>query len=248
MHRTADGNQGTSSPILSGRASVRKLFNLQRRFRARRMALLARTVRLTADMRVLDVGGTIEIWKLAPLMPRLVLLNQSRARFEIGEAEVVVLGDGGSLPFADQSFDLVFSNSVIEHVGSRTEQARFAGEIERVGRQYWVQTPSRYFPIEHHLWTPFVHWLPHRWQLAVVGRFSVWRILTHATVDQRDFYVNHYFNSIRLLTASDLRILFPGATVLRERFFGWTKSLIAWRSGCQGRPRPAIQVLGPVGE
>jgi len=211
--------------------------SLQRHFRARRMALLARTVRLTSDTRVLDVGGTVDIWRLAPVMPKLVLLNQERARYEIGTSEIVVLGDGTSLPFADQSFDLVFSNSVIEHVGSRAEQARFAAEIARVGRHYWVQTPNRYFPIEHHLWTPFVHWLPRSWQAAILTRFSVWKMLTNYDAAQRDFYVTHYLDSIRLLSASDLRALFPDAVVARERFLGWTKSLVAWRaSGKPGVP------------
>lgn len=129
---------------------------LQRRFRRRRMALLARTIGLTREMRVLDVGGTVEIWSLAPVMPRLVLLNQAFWPPQMEGAEGVILGDGASLPFADQSFDLVFSNSVIEHVGSRATQARFASEIARVGKQFWLQTPSRYFPIEQHLWTPLV--------------------------------------------------------------------------------------------
>jgi hypothetical protein len=194
------------------------------------MALLARQVGLTRDMRVLDVGGTVDIWRLAPVMPRLVLLNQSRARYEIGAGEQVVLGDGTSLPFQDRSFDLVFSNSVIEHVGDRGAQARFASEVARVGKRYWVQTPNRYFPIEHHLWTPFVHWLPRVWQSAIVKRFSVWNLVTNTGAKEREFYVNHYLDSIRLLSASDLQTLFPGAPVLRERFLGWTKSLVAWRS------------------
>src|SRR5271170_3078516 len=170
---------------------------LQRRFRTRRMALLAKSVGLTREMRVLDVGGTIDIWRLAPVMPQLVLLNQARARYEIGAGEAVVLGDGASLPFEDQSFDLVFSNSVIEHVGNRAAQARFAAEIARVGKQYWVQTPNRYFPIEHHLWTPFVHWLPRSWQAPILKRFSVWKLVTNYDAAQRDFYVNHYLESIR---------------------------------------------------
>ena len=203
---------------------------LQRRFRTRRMALLAKTVGLTREMRVLDVGGTVDIWRLAPVMPRLVLLNQVRARYEIGAGETVVLADGAQLPFADQSFDLVFSNSVIEHVGSCAEQARFAADIARVGKQFWVQTPNRYFPIEHHLWTPFVHWLPRSWQAAILKRFSIWRLATNYDAAHREFYVNHYLDSIRLLSASELRTLFPGATILRERFLGWTKSLIAWQS------------------
>ncbi len=203
---------------------------LQRRFRARRMALLAKTVGLTPEMRVLDVGGTLDIWRLAPVMPRLVLLNQERARYEIGPSDAVVLGDGTKLPFADQSFDLVFSNSAIEHVGARADQARFASEIARVGKQYWVQTPNRYFPIEHHLWTPFVHWLPQPWQAAILKRASIWQFVTHHNAAERDFYINHYLDSIRLLDASDLTALFPGAAIVRERFFGWTKSLVAYRS------------------
>jgi len=205
--------------------------SLQRRFRARRMALLAKAIGLRPEMRVLDVGGTVDIWRLAPVMPRLVLLNQARARYEIGAGETVVLGDGTSLPFRDRSFDLVFSNSVIEHVGSRAEQARFASEIARVGKQYWVQTPNRYFPVEHHLWTPFVHWLPRRWQAAVLKRFSVWQLVTNYSAKEREFYIHHYLDSIHLLSASDLDALFPGATIVCERFLGWTKSLIAWRSG-----------------
>jgi hypothetical protein len=214
--------------------------SLQRRFRARRMALLARTIGITRDTRVLDVGGTVDIWRLAPVMPRLVLLNQARARHEIGSAEAVVLGDGTSLPFADRSFDLVFSNSVIEHVGSRAEQARFASEIARVGRQYWVQTPNRYFPIEHHLWTPFVHWLPRRWQAAILTRFSIWKLVTNYDAAQREFYVQHYLDSIRLLSASDLAALFTDGVVARERCLGWTKSLVAYRDIRRAKGKPGL--------
>lgn len=202
---------------------------LQRHFRARRMAMLAKTIGLRADMRVLDVGGTIEIWRLAPVMPRIVLLNQAFWPHQIAGAEGVILGDGTTLPFPDQSFDLVFSNSVIEHVGDRAAQARFAAEIARVGKQYWLQTPSRYFPVEQHMWTPFVHWLPRAWQAAILKRFSVWRLVTSHNAAEREFYVNHYLDTIRLLSAADLAALFPGATIVRERFLGWTKSLIAWK-------------------
>ena len=207
------------------------LASLQRRFRARRMALLARTIGLSAEMRVLDVGGTIEIWRLAPVMPRVVLLNQAFWPHQIEGAAGAILGDGTRLPFADQSFDLVFSNSVIEHVGDREAQARFAAEISRVGKRFWLQTPNRHFPVEQHMWTPFVHWLPRSWQAAILKRFSVWRMVTSHDACEREFYVNHYLGSVRLLSATGLAALFPGARIERERFLGWTKSLIAWKGG-----------------
>lgn len=206
------------------------LDRLQRRFRARRMAMLAKTVGLTAGMRVLDVGGTIEIWRLAPVMPRVTLLNQAFWPHQMAGAEGVILGDGTRLPFPDHSFDLVFSNSVIEHVGDHATQARFAAEIERVGKRYWVQTPNRYFPIEQHMWTPVVHWLPRSWQVRILKRFSVWRMVTKHNAAERDFYVKHYLDTIRLLSAIELGEFFPEGTVLRERTLGWTKSLIAWRT------------------
>lgn len=198
------------------------------------MALLARTVGLTAGMRVLDVGGTIEIWRLAPVMPRVVLLNQAFWPHQREGAEGVILGDGTRLPFADQSFDLVFSNSVIEHVGDVAAQARFAAEIGRVGKGYWVQTPNRFFPVEQHMWTPFVHWLPRGWQAAILKRFSVWKLVSKHSAAERQFYVKHYLDTIRLLSGPELRAFFPGAAIVRERVLGWTKSLVAWKAG--GKP------------
>ncbi len=58
------------------------------------------------------------------------------------------------------SFDVVFSNAVIEHVGDRERQEALVREALRVGRRVFVTTPNRWFPIEVHTRLPFVHWLP----------------------------------------------------------------------------------------
>ena len=152
--------------------------SLSRRFRRRRMQRFVRECRVAADTRVLDIGGTPENWALVPVMPRLVLLNMPRARADLEGAAQWVAGDGCSLPFRDGAFDVVFSNSVIEHVGDAFRQERFAREVARVGRAYWVQTPNRWFPVEQHLLTPLVHWLPKAWQGAIVRRGTVWSALT----------------------------------------------------------------------
>jgi SAM-dependent methyltransferase len=67
---------------------------------------------------------------------------------------------GAALPFSDGEFDIVFSNAVIEHAGSRREQAAFAHEACRVGKAFFITTPSRLFPIEHHTGLPLLHYLP----------------------------------------------------------------------------------------
>ncbi len=194
------------------------------------MQRFVRECRITAATRVLDIGGTPDNWQLISVLPRLVLLNMPRAQADLAGAAQWVAGDGRSLPFRDAAFDVVFSNSVIEHVGDADSQRRFASEVARVGRSYWVQTPNRWFPVEQHLLTPFVHWLPKSWQGAIVRRGTVWSALTRPTPDRREFYIEHFLRDIRLLTCRDVANLFPGARIIRERVLGLTKSLIAYRS------------------
>src|SRR5689334_15385933 len=151
---------------------------LSRRFRRQRMQRFLREFAVGPETTILDIGGTPECWELIAERPRVTLLNTPRAREEVGAAVSWVAGDGRALPFRDQAFDIVFSNSVIEHVGDAASQERFAREVARVGRAYWVQTPNRWFPVEQHLFTPIVPWLPKSWQRAIVPRFTVWAAVT----------------------------------------------------------------------
>jgi ubiquinone/menaquinone biosynthesis C-methylase UbiE len=193
------------------------------------MRRFAREFAITAETRVLDVGGTPEFWNLLPAPPRVTLLNTPRTRAELAGAASWVAGDGRALPFRDRAFDIVFSNSVIEHVGDAQSQQRFAREVARVGRAYWVQTPNRWFPVEQHLLTPFVHWLPKPWQRWIVPRFTVWSAVARPSEDRRRYYLEHYLEEVRLLGTKEVRALFPGARLIRERVGGWTKSLVAMR-------------------
>jgi hypothetical protein len=204
----------------------------QERFRARRMALLEREFRITSRTRILDVGGLPMPWTLLEAQPRVTMLNLPGDVFRDREPGNIdwVAGDGCCLPFPDQSFDLVFSNSVIEHLGSWERQAQFAQEIARVGRSYFVQTPNRGFPVEQHLLTPFVHWLPRRWQRPIVQRVTVWEMVARPGAPEREYYIQHYLADIRLLRAGELTRLFPGARIVGERFCGVTKSLVAMKT------------------
>ena len=71
-----------------------------------------------------------------------------------------VVADGRDLPFADQEFDVAFSNAVVEHVGGRADQERFCHELARVAKRVFVTTPNRLFPVDPHTLLPFLHWLP----------------------------------------------------------------------------------------
>ena len=193
------------------------------------MRRFARTFDLTSETRILDVGGTPFNWELLDVRPRVTIVNMPRAREAFDEHFTCVFADGRRLPFADQSFDIVFSNSVIEHVGDFENQRQFAAEIARVGRAYWVQTPNRGFPVEPHLLTPLLHFLPAAWQRRIARRFTVWALIERPSPDRWEFYIEHYLRDIRLLDAGDMERLFPGVEIVRERLSGVAKALIAVR-------------------
>jgi hypothetical protein len=199
-------------------------------YRSRRMALFEKTFRITPTTRILDVGGSPEIWEYSSIRPRLTLLNLPSALVASAGAVIQVAGDGRMLPFRDRAFDIVFSNSVIEHVGGMDDQQRFAREISRVGMGYWVQTPNRRFPMELHLMLPFIHYLPKQLQRRIVKRFTVWELIVKPDGFAREAYVNHFLNELRLLDAQTLQSLFPQAQILTERTLGLSKSLIAVRA------------------
>jgi hypothetical protein len=202
------------------------LYATIRRFRRDRMATFHRTFRLTPQTRILDVGGTRLNWSLIAERPKITLLNLPSS----GEATVV--GDGRYLPFHDCAFDIVFSNSVIEHISTVADQCRFAAEVRRTGRAYWVQTPDRRFPIEPHLVTPFLHWLPMAVRAKVARRFTFWSLIERPSQDRWEYYIRHCSEEVRLLGAGELQSMFPEAQIIRERFLGLSKSLIAvWKGG-----------------
>ena len=134
-------------------------------------------------------------------------------------------GDATDLSqFGSGSFDVAFSNSVIEHVGDWDAQRRMASELVRVGRHYYVQTPNRLFPIEPHFLVPGFQFLPVSLRTALVRRFDLgW----YKRIPDRHLAREHVL-SHQLLSAGQMRRLFPDATLYRERLMGMTKSLVAW--------------------
>jgi hypothetical protein len=173
---------------------------------------------------ILDVGGTPQNWTLVPARPRLLMTNITLLDYSESEPGMSwVVADARRLPFKDRSIDVVFCNSVIEHVETFDSQRILANECRRVGRRYWVQTPNREFPVEPHLMTPFIHWLPRKMQRRLLRNFTLWGLWSRPTQERCD----RFMREVRLIDNAEMHQLFPEAEIWHERILGLTKSLVA---------------------
>jgi ubiquinone/menaquinone biosynthesis C-methylase UbiE len=171
---------------------------------------------------LLDVGGgpgiAGEFLRLYASFAETTIVNLEPLQLEQemqGRIHTLV-ANGLDLPFASGAFDWVFSNAVIEHVGGWERQKLFAQEVRRVAANgYFVATPNRYFPLEPHTLLPLYQFFPSGLQRRVV-RFS-------------PGYLKEY-EQIDLLSAKQMRMLFPGATVKTMGFPIWGNSLVAYYS------------------
>ena len=192
-------------------------------FRRKRMRNFLRRMAVSDYTTIIDVGGTPFVWHLTNCDPSVTIVNL-KAPWPI-EGSRVVLASGLTLPFGDCSFDVCFSNSVIEHVGDARARADFAWEVRRVARRYWVQTPNHRFPLETHFVCLFLHWLPFQMTRRLIRHFSLWGWLTKPSrVD-----IDQALRTLALLDEREMRELFPDAMIIKERFLGMVKSLIAVR-------------------
>lgn len=193
-------------------------------FRPSRMKTFAERFRVSDATRICDVGGTTQNWGYIPEKPQVTICNinikdEERGRFIFRRA------DGTKLPFENDSFDIAFSNSVIEHVGDWERQKAFAEEMRRISKNYYVQTPNRWFFVEPHFIAPGIHLLPRALYRRLIPFFSAW-FWTHRPPREE---VDSVFEEIRLLDRDEVRTLFPDAEIVEETFLGMTKSFIAIR-------------------
>ncbi len=150
-----------------------------------------------------------------------------------------IAGDARDLKqFGDKQIDIVFSNSVIEHVGTYADQCRMAGEIKRVGKRFFVQTPNRFFPLEPHFLFPFFQFLPLWGKVWLIRHLRLgWYGASESAIDKQK--AAQICSSIRLLSRRELMNLFPGSKIFKEKFLGLTKSFIVH----DGWDRPVLNEI-----
>jgi SAM-dependent methyltransferase len=213
-----------------------------RRARQKRGAIFRRRFKLDETTRILDIGSengeninlvltgtSVSPENVFIADIQIEALKCGRERFGY---QTVLLDESGRLPFTDSEFDVVYCSSVIEHVtvpkneiweiinenefrrAAWANQKKFAGEVRRVGKAFFVQTPNRGFLIESHSWLPLAGFLPRALLLKVLKVSN-------------QFWIKGAPPDFNLLDARQMAELFPEAEIVLEKKFGLVKSIIA---------------------
>lgn len=208
-------------------AAVENPNSLSNRMRSKRFRRFEQLVEpYPRPLRIIDFGGTPEFWEqrgwagrddvvitVVNIQPRVGRYANCRAVF----GDVTKLGQ-----FADHSFDVAFSNSVIEHLFTFDRQAAMAKELQRLAPAFWLQTPNYWFPIEPHFHVPGWQWLPCSVRKAIIRRRQCgWR----GPCPDAEL-ADQIVREVQLLTRRQLQRLFPTAAIVPERFCGLVKSWI----------------------
>ncbi|MCO6009553.1 class I SAM-dependent methyltransferase [Actinoallomurus purpureus] len=176
-------------------------------------------------MSVIDLGGTADAWLRAPVRPAHVhLVNLESPPAVLPEWMETDRADACELPdsILGGPYDLVISNSVLEHVGGHERRQRFADAVHRLADRHWIQTPYRYFPVEPHWLFPGFQFLPAAARTVVARHWP----LVHTPPADRATALRTAL-SVELVSRTELAFYFPGSQIRAERMAGLVKSLIA---------------------
>jgi len=189
-----------------------------------RMQDFERLLQPSHGTRIIDLGGTPDIWQFVdtPMNITIVNLPESNMYEEVCSHHTFTFIEGNATnlsEFNDNQFDIAFSNSVIEHVGGSENEKLFAEEVRRLAPSYWVQTPSVWFPVEAHTGIPFWWWIPKSIKGAMHRRWK--KILP-------DW--NEMISGTTVISKSHLKSYFPDGILKTETMLGMPKSYYTYRA------------------
>lgn len=173
--------------------------------------------------RIIDIGAqvstqktdTLQLIDIYPWKENIIAVNISSShidniRKKYPEIHTKV-ADALHLPWPDKYFDVAYSNAVIEHVGDRTMQKKFASEIMRISKRFFVATPNRWYPFEFHLRLPLVTWFPGDIYL------KAGRIVRFNHVSKKYMWFTGEVIGLNLLSKKNLWDIFPQSKIIESR-------------------------------
>jgi hypothetical protein len=213
--------------------TISELFMKLSGFRRKRMRLFFDIFKICKPIKILDVGGTPSLWEWyatedSIMHMSITLLNlrcygTSSSR---GIKYKYMIGNALCLPFKNKSFDIVFSNSLIDHLYTFDNQKIFASEVMRVGKGYFIQTWNKKFPYEPHYLTPFIHFAPKTLQKRAIRYLTLYGLIAKPSQE----LINDLVDQIIPSTKLEIRTLFPNAYLIENKVLGITKDFIVYSS------------------
>ena len=195
------------------------------------MKLFFDIFKICKPVMILDVGGTPLLWEwyadehsIMHMSITLLNLRYHATSSNRGIEYNHMIGNALYLPFKDKSFDIVFSNSLIDHLYTFDNQKKFASEVKRVGKGYFIQTWNRKFPYEPHYLTPFIHFAPKALQRRVIRYVTLYGLLSKPSQEHIDDLVDQIIPSTKVEISS----LFPDACLIEKKILGMTKDFIIY--------------------
>jgi hypothetical protein len=198
--------------------------------RRKRMAVFIDRMGIRGGERIVDLGGAPGFWHDCPTPLDITIVNlpgSNQTKPPSHHRLTILAGDACAMDFPDLSFDIAFSNSVIEHVGDEEKQAQMAAEARRLAPAYWVQTPSAWFPVEAHTNMPLWWAYPAAMKDFFIRRWRVklpeWTRMVETTT---------------VLSRAHMQALFPDAETWTEWKLGFAKSYVLYKRPPQTRTEP----------
>jgi hypothetical protein len=215
--------------------------------RTRRARLFREFIeRIPGRLRIVDLGGTISYWNEWGLTAddrfHVTLINNHDAnKTQLHERTTLpnldnVLRDACDVTADDyRQYDVIFSNSFIEHLTSREKQVGVARRIIDSGRPYFIQTPNKYSLVDPHFPRPYVPFF------AAYPRAVQARLLTFGALGSGSSSPSFEAAMARLqyyhpLSREDVRELFPDARIVVERPMGVPMSIVAMDASIRRSP------------
>lgn len=202
--------------------------SLANKFRKKRLKYFYELIQgIPQPVKILDIGGTENFWEQMGIAGNddfeITILNTAEPAIAAKDNLKFLKGNAVDIGiFADKSFDVVFSNSVIEHIPCREDRWKMAKEITRVGKKYFVQTPNYYFPFEPHFLFPFFQFLPVCIKMLLLKNFDMGWFKKCAD----DNEALELLKNNQLLKLTELKKYFPLCKIIKEKFLFLNKSFI----------------------
>jgi hypothetical protein len=191
--------------------------------RQRRIEEFKRRFTSLADMRVLDLGGCADTWRIPGMRAHSVTLANTDNAAEHPDEPWMEMIHADACAGGFDKYDLVYSNSLMEHLGGHARRQQFVEVVQESAPSWWIQTPYRYFPIEPHWLFPGFQFLPFRARVMVCQHWGTLR--TPAIKDAAE--AAESVALVELASATEMRTYFPTSEIWFERFAGLPKSIVA---------------------